>query len=62
MSFFFPACQVFSVDILLFRWYTQKKEPLMKSARAGGRRFWLSRKFWKRRNTLCIPRFQNCTD
>ncbi len=25
----------------------------MKSARAGGRRFWLSRKFWKRRNTLC---------
>jgi len=40
----------------------RKMEALIKSVRAVGRRFWLSRKFWKRRNTLCISRFQNCTD
>ena len=38
------------------------KEALIKSARAGGRRFWFSRKFQNWRNTLCISQFGNCTD
>ena len=37
------------------------KEALMKSARADGERFWVRRRFEKRRNTLCISRFSNCT-
>ena len=34
----------------------------MESARADSERFFSSRKFRKRRNTVCISRFQNCTD
>ena len=37
------------------------KEALIKSARADSKRFWLSRKFQKRRNTGCISLFWNCT-
>ena len=37
------------------------REALIKSARADSKRFWLSRKFQKRRNTGCISLFWNCT-
>ena len=39
----------------------RSREALIKSARAGSRRFWFSRKFRKRGNTVCISRFWNCT-
>ena len=35
------------------------REALIKSARAGSERFFHSRKFQKRRNTVCISRFWN---
>ena len=38
------------------------KEALIHSARAGGERFSLSRRFKKRRNTECISRFLNRAD
>ena len=37
-------------------------EALIHSARAGSARFFSSRRFKKRRNTVCISRFLNCTD
>ena len=43
-----------------FRWSSTgmcEAEALDKSVRAGSERFSLSRRFRKRRNTLCIPRF-----
>jgi hypothetical protein len=36
-------------------------EALIKSARADGESFWFRRKFGKRRNTVCISSFSNCT-
>ena len=34
---------------------------MVKSASDSGERFWLKLKFGKRRNTLCLSSFSNCT-
>ena len=56
-----PICQhFFCFPPKIFR--GSIREPLNNSARADSEEFWLSWKFWKWGNTLCISHFQNWMD